>query len=138
MKECEQVERTRQRIIAERARIISTRVGSSGATSSVNLPGVGPSMVNNNTGNNRQQIMSASPSQPSISGYSNNQPVQPHASPFMPRPQVFGVGPRLPLAAIQSSSSNPSNVMFNASGNTQPTHNHPMLRPVHGTSSGLG
>ncbi|XP_060673368.1 SWI/SNF complex subunit SWI3C isoform X2 [Ziziphus jujuba] len=138
MKECEQVERTRQRIIAERGRILSTRVGSSGGTSTVNLPGVGPSMVNNNTGNSRQQIMSASPSQPSISGYSNNQTIQPQVSPFMPRQSMFGLGPRLPLAAIQSSSSNPTNVMFNASGNTQPTHNHPMLRPVHGTSSGLG
>ncbi|KAK8681773.1 hypothetical protein V6N13_054175 [Hibiscus sabdariffa] len=30
--------------------------------------------------NNRQQVMSTSPSQPSISGYSNNQPVHPHMS----------------------------------------------------------
>lgn len=144
MKECEQVERTRHRIISERARLLSSRVGSTaGGTSSVNnLPGgVGPSVVNNNAGNGRQQVMSPSPSsssQPSISGYSNNQqPPQPHM-PFVPRQPMFGLGPRLPLTAIQPSSSNPSNVMFNAAGNAQPTLGHPMLRPVHGTSSGLG
>ena len=135
MKECEQVERTRQRIAAERARMISARFGSAGATSPMILPGVGPSMVNNNTSNNRQQIISASPSQPSIPGYNNNQPVHPHM-PFMPRQQMFGMGPRLPMSAIQQSPT--SNVMFNSSGNVQPTLNQPMLRPVSGTSSSLG
>ncbi|KAL4596190.1 hypothetical protein ACB092_12G146700 [Castanea dentata] len=134
-KECEQVERTRQRIAAERARMISARFGSAGATSPMILPGVGPSMVNNNTSNNRQQIISASPSQPSIPGYNNNQPVHPHM-PFMPRQQMFGMGPRLPMSAIQQSPT--SNVMFNSSGNVQPTLNQPMLRPVSGTSSSLG
>ncbi|KAK9993675.1 hypothetical protein SO802_023378 [Lithocarpus litseifolius] len=99
------------------------------------LPGVGPSMVDNNTSNNRQQIISASPSQPSIPGYNNNQPVHPHM-PFMPRQQMFGMGPRLPMSAIQQSPT--SNVMFNSSGNVQPTLNQPMLRPVSGTSSSLG
>ena len=47
MKECEQVERTRQRIAAECARMISARFGSAGVTSPMSLPGVGPSMVNN-------------------------------------------------------------------------------------------
>ncbi|KAL4596193.1 hypothetical protein ACB092_12G147000 [Castanea dentata] len=135
MKECEQVERTRQRIAAERARMISARFGSAGATSPMILPGVGPSMVNNNNSNNRQQIISASPSQPSIPGYNNNQPVHPHM-PFMPRQQMFGMGPRLPMSAIQQSPT--SNVMFNSSGNVQPTLNQPMLRPVSGTSSSLG
>ena len=102
MKECEQVERTRQRIAAERARMISARFGSAGATSPMSLPGVGPSMVNNNTSNNRQQIISASPSQPSIPGYNNNQPVHPHM-PIMPWQQMFGMGPRLPVSAIQQS-----------------------------------
>uniref|UniRef100_A0A2N9F1I2 SMARCC C-terminal domain-containing protein n=1 Tax=Fagus sylvatica TaxID=28930 RepID=A0A2N9F1I2_FAGSY len=135
MKECEQVERTRQRIAAERARMISARFGSAGVTSPMSLPGVGPSMVNNNASNNRQQMISASPSQPSIPGYNNNQPVHPHM-PFMPRQQMFGLGPRLPMSAIQQSST--PNVMFNTSGNVQPTLNHPMLRPVSGTSSSLG
>lgn len=138
MKECEQVERARQRFAAERARIISTRFGPTGVTSPMNLPGVAPALVSNNTGNNRQQIISASPSQPSISGYGNNQQMHPHMS-FMPRQPMFSFGPRLPLAAIQPSSSTPSpNAMFNNSGNSQPTLNHPMMRPVSGTSSGLG
>jgi SWI/SNF related-matrix-associated actin-dependent regulator of chromatin subfamily C len=136
MKECEQVERTRQRIAADRGRLISARCGPAGVTSPMSVPGVGPSMVNNNTSNNRQQIASAPPSQPSIPGYGNNQQVHPHM-PFMQRQQMFGLGPRLPIAAIQQSSAG-SNVMFNASGNAQPTMNHPILRPVSGTNSGLG
>ncbi|XP_062158356.1 SWI/SNF complex subunit SWI3C isoform X2 [Alnus glutinosa] len=135
MKECEQVEKTRQRIAAERARLISARCGPAGVTSPMGVPGAGPSMVNNNA-SNRQQIVSAPPSQPSIPGYGNNQTVHPHM-PFMQRQQMFGLGPRLPMAAIQQSSA-ASNVMFNASGNAQPTLNHPMLRPVSGTNSGLG
>lgn len=141
MKECEQVERQRQRLFAERARYMATRMGAAGVSSPMNPQAAGPSMANNNTGNNnRQQVMSASPSQPSISGYNNtNQPQQVHPHvPFMPRQPMFGLGPRLPLSALQPSSSAPSNAMFNASGNAQPSMNHPMLRPVHGTSSGLG
>ncbi|TQD90855.1 hypothetical protein C1H46_023578 [Malus baccata] len=135
MKECEQVEKTRQRMVSERARIMSTQFGPAGA-SPMSLAGVGSSMSNNNVGNNRQQIMSPSASQPSISGYSNNQPVNPHM-PFVPRQSMQGLGPRMPLTSIQPSSS-AQNAMFNATGAAQPTLNHPMLRPVPGTSSGLG
>ncbi|GAV85910.1 Myb_DNA-binding domain-containing protein/SWIRM domain-containing protein [Cephalotus follicularis] len=138
MKECEQVERARQRFAAERARVVSARFGPPGVASQMNLPGVSPSIVNNNFGNNRQPGMAASPSQPSISGYSNNQTAQPQM-PFMPpRQSMFTSGPRHPLGAMQASSSAPSNVMFNAPGNSQPAFNHPMLRSVSGTSSGLG
>ncbi|KAI4307245.1 hypothetical protein L6164_030451 [Bauhinia variegata] len=137
MKECEQVERARQRFAAERSRVISTRLGTGGATPPMNVSGVGPSMVNNN-GNSRPQMMSGSPSQPSISGYGNSQPVQvhPHMS-FVPRPTMFGLGQRLPLSMIQQSQTT-SNAMFSAPGNVQPTSNHPLLRPVSGTNSGLG
>ncbi|EEF42121.1 DNA binding protein, putative [Ricinus communis] len=139
MRECEQVEKTRQRFAAERARILSTRIGPAGATSQMSLAGVTPSMGNNNIGSSRQQVMPTSSSQPSISGYGNNQQVHPHMS-FMQRGQpqpMFPVGPRLPLAAIQPSSSAPSNIMYNASGNSQPSLNQ-MLRSVSGPSSGLG
>ncbi|XP_012078282.1 SWI/SNF complex subunit SWI3C isoform X2 [Jatropha curcas] len=138
MRECEQVEKTRQRFAAERARMMSTRIGPAGSTSQMNLAGVGPSMVNNNISSNRQQVMPPS-SQPNISGYGNNQQVHPHVS-FMQRGQqqpMFPLGPRLPLAAIQPSSSAPSNVMFNASGSSQPSLNQ-MLRSVSGPSSSLG
>lgn len=136
MKECEQVERTRQRIAAERARLISARCGPAGITSPMSVPAAGPSMVNNNTSNNRQQIVSAPPSQPNVPGYGNNQQVHPQL-PFMQRQQMFGLGQRMPMAAMQQSSA-ASNVMFNASGNTQSSLNHPMLRPVSGANSGLG
>ncbi|XVF64511.1 hypothetical protein PTKIN_Ptkin09bG0175300 [Pterospermum kingtungense] len=134
MKECEQVEKARQRFAAERARIVSARFGPTGVTSQVSLPGVGSP---NSIGNNRQQVMSASPSQPSVSAYGSNQSVHPHM-PFMPRQPTFPMGPRLPLTAMQASTSAPPNVMFNSPGNTQPTLNHPLMRSVSGTSSGLG
>jgi len=134
MKECEQLERTKQRFAAERSRVISARLGTAGATPTMAASGVGPSMASN--GNNRQQMISASPSQPSISGYGSNQSLHPHMS-FAPRPSMFGLGQRLPLSMIQQSQS-PSTAMFNAPSNVQPTSNHPLLRPVSGTNSGLG
>lgn len=135
MKECEQVERAKQRFAAERTRVISARFGTAGTTPAMNASGVGPSMASN--GNNRQQMISASPSQPSISGYGNNQPVHPHMS-FAQRPSMFGLGQRLPLSMIQQSQSASSAPMFNAPSNVQPGTNHPLLRPVSGTNSGLG
>ncbi|KAF8405697.1 hypothetical protein HHK36_007774 [Tetracentron sinense] len=138
MKECEQVERMRQRLAAERARIISTRFGPSGATTPTSLPGVGTAVVNNNAGNNRQQVIPTSLSQTNISGYSNNQPSHPHMS-FMPRQPMFGYGQRLPLSALHTSSSAPpANVMFTAPGNASPNLSHPMLRPVSGTNTNVG
>ncbi|XP_050208575.1 SWI/SNF complex subunit SWI3C [Mercurialis annua] len=147
MRECEQVEKTRQRFAAERARVLSTRIGPAGsAGSQMNQAGISPSMANNNMSSSRQQIMPPSSSQPSISAYGNNQQLHPHMSYMQqrgqqqqqPQPQsMFPLGPRLPLAAIQPSSSAPSNVMFNASGNSQPSLNQ-MLRSVSRPSSGLG
>ncbi|KAA8538424.1 hypothetical protein F0562_028030 [Nyssa sinensis] len=128
MKECEQVERARLRIAAERARMISTQFGTAGVASSMSLPGVGPAMVNS-TGTNRQQVVSGSPSQPFISGYGNNQPIHPHMS-FMPRQPIYGLGPRQPLSSINSSSSAPPNVTFNAAANAQSALSNQMLRPV--------
>ena len=136
MKECDQVDKTRQRFAAERSRVLSARIGTGGATPPMNVVGAGSSMVNSNS-NSRQQMISTSSSQPSISGYGNSQPVHPHAS-FVPRPSVFGLGQRLPLSMIQQSQSASSNPGFNAPGNVQPNTNHPLLRPVSGTNSGLG
>ncbi|KAJ8762768.1 hypothetical protein K2173_022897 [Erythroxylum novogranatense] len=139
MRECEQVEKARQRYAAERARILPTRVGTGGVTSQMNVAGPVPSMLNTNIGSNRHQGMPASSSQPSISGHNNVQQVHPHM-PFVQRGQpqsMFPLGQRLPLSAIQPSSSSPSNAMFSASGNSQPSLNQ-MLRSVSGPSSGLG
>ncbi|KAK6938377.1 SANT/Myb domain, partial [Dillenia turbinata] len=116
MKECEQVERARQRLAAERVRIISTRFGSTAVSSPMNLPAVGPAVVNNNAMNSRQQVISAAPTQPSIPVYGNNQMAHPQM-PFMPRQPMYTYGPRLPLSAINPSTSGPSNAVFNSPGN---------------------
>ncbi|OVA14634.1 SANT/Myb domain [Macleaya cordata] len=113
MKECENVERTRRRFAAERARLLSTQFGPAGTTTSSTIPGA----VANNAVNDRQQIISATPPlHTNISGYSNNQP-SPHMS-FMQRQPMFAYGPRLPLSAIHppssASSSSAANVMFTA------------------------
>lgn len=135
MKECDQMEKTRQRLAAERSRLLSAWLGSGVAT---NTPGVGPSTVNNNNGNSRPQMAFGSPSQPSVSGYPSGQPVHQHMS-FVPRPSMFGgLGQRLPLSMIQQPQSTSTNPMFKAPGNVQSSTNHPLLRPVSGTNSGLG
>lgn len=112
IKECEQLERARQRVSSERALILSSQFGPAGATRPMGLPGVGPSMINNNPGPSRQQ---GSPAQPFISGFPGNQAMHPQQS-------MFGMGPRLPLSAINPSSSSAS---------------HPLLRPVSGSRSGF-
>ncbi|KAK3023061.1 hypothetical protein RJ639_044777 [Escallonia herrerae] len=135
MKECEQVERARQRIASERALMTSSQLGSAGVSRPTGLPSVNPASASNNSGNNRQQV-SVSPSQPFISGYSNNQSMHPHMS-LMPQQPMYGLGPRLPLSAIHPSSSASPNIMFNAAANARSTVTHPMLRPVSGTRTGL-
>ncbi|CDP10951.1 unnamed protein product [Coffea canephora] len=135
MRECEQMERTRQRIAAERNVILSAHLGSSGLSRPMGPPSVGQAMVNSNVGNNRQQV-SNSP-QPFISGFGSNQPIHPHMSLMSQQQSMYGIGPRLPLSAIQPSSSSP-NVMFNPAATSQAALNHPMLRPVSGSKSGLG
>lgn len=118
MKECEQVERARQRIAAERA-LMSSQFGPAGVSRPTGLPGIGPAVANINSGSNsRQQVVSSSPAQPFISGYGNNQPIHPHMSQQQPM-YGHGLGPRLPLTAINPSSSAVA---------------HPMLRPVSGSS----
>lgn len=138
MRECEQVEKTRLRFVAEHARFLAMRNGPPMSASQMNIAGVSPSMVNNNVGSNRQQVMPTTSSQPSVSGYGNNQQAHPRM-PFMqlgqPQP-MLPLGPRQPLTAMQPSSSVPSNAMFNASGNSQSSLNQ-MLRSVSGRSSGL-
>ncbi|KAG5544139.1 hypothetical protein RHGRI_016774 [Rhododendron griersonianum] len=135
MKECEQVEKARQRIANERTRTVSAQMGPAGVSSSMNPPGVGPSMVTNSL-NNRQPIITGSPSQPFISGFGSNQQMHPQ---FMARQQMYGLGPRLPLSALHPSTSLAPNVLFNAVANAQPSSvSHPMLKNVSGASSSLG
>lgn len=123
MKECEQVERVKQRIAAERAALISAHFGSGGVTRPASLPAIGPALIQNNTANTRQQIISDGPSQPYM-GYTNSRPVHPHGSPMSQQP-AYGLGPRMPLSAINASSASPSSTT------------RTMSRPVSGARSGL-
>ncbi|GKB87640.1 hypothetical protein Tco_0959912 [Tanacetum coccineum] len=68
----------------------------------------------NNPGPSRQQVTGSSAQQPFISGFPTNQPMHPQMS----QQSMFGLGPRLPLSAINPSSSSGA---------------HPMLRPVSGS-----
>ncbi|KAJ8563616.1 hypothetical protein K7X08_032068 [Anisodus acutangulus] len=135
MKECEQLERTRQRFAAERARMMTTQPGSVRVSRPMGVSGDGAAVVSN-TGNSRQQVVSGPPQQNFISGYGNNQQQMHPQMSFMPQQGMYGFGPRLPLSAIHPSSSTPG--MFNAPASSQPSLSHSMLRPVSGTKSGLG
>ncbi|KAL8141230.1 hypothetical protein V2J09_007251, partial [Rumex salicifolius] len=141
MKECEQVEKTRQRFALERARYMGPQFGSPGVSSPVSHPGVSPSMVNTNnlTGNRPTQLISPSPSsQPSMSGY--NQMNHPNM-PFMPRQPMYPYGPR-PMMQQQQQQPSPSsqspNSMFSPQGSGQSPLSRPMVRPLPGSSSSLG
>ncbi|KAM3308739.1 SWI/SNF complex subunit SWI3C [Capsicum chacoense] len=133
MKECEQLERTRQRFTAERSRMIS-QPGSIRVSRPVGVSGAGAAVVSN-AGNSRQQQVVSAPQQGFVSGYGNQQQMHPQMS-FLQQQGMYGFGPRLPLSAIHPSSSTPG--MFNASASSQPALSHSMLRPVSGTKSGLG
>lgn len=143
MRECEQMERTRQRIAAERSLMMSGQFGSSGGPRPMGLPSVSNTMMNNNSaGNSRQPQQVQSSQQSFVSGYGNNQPIHPHILQQQQQQQqhpqnMYGLGPRLPLSAIHPSSS-ASNTIFNPTSNSQPSLGHPMLRPLSGTKSGLG
>lgn len=135
MKECEQVERTRQRIAAERTRVISTRFGPTGAAAQ---PGAAAANSSSNINNNIRPVIPASAAQANISAYNNNQPTHPHMS-FMPRQPMFSFGPRLPLSVIHPSSSTPSaTVMYPSAPSNAPALSHPMLRPVSGSNTNVG
>ncbi|GER40320.1 SWI/SNF complex subunit SWI3C [Striga asiatica] len=133
MKECEQMERTRQRIAAERALMMSAQFGSnSGLAQPTSLPGISNLMVHNNTSGNSRQVSGPQPS--FLSGYGNSQQMHPQMS------MMYGLGPRLPLSAIHPPPSTTSNAMFGSPSNSQQSlGHHPMIRPsLSGTKSGLG
>ncbi|CAF2256225.1 unnamed protein product [Brassica napus] len=161
MKECEQVEKTRQRFAAERARMLSARFGSAGGiapqANSNNLQGMSLSTGGGNSINTllqqqlQQQQVSAGSSQPSmIPGFSNNPQVHAQMQ-FMARQQqqqAFSFGPRLPLNAIQTNAGSTAspNVMFGlnnpaggaAASINQTSFSNPMVRSSTGSGSGSG
>ncbi|GKC05920.1 reverse transcriptase domain-containing protein [Tanacetum coccineum] len=103
IKECEQLERGRQRVTAERGLLLNPQFG----TRPTGLPGVGPSMVKN-PGPSCQQVTGSSAQQPFILGFPTNQPMHPQMS----QQSMFGLGPRLPLSAINLSSLSGVNLLY--------------------------
>jgi SWI/SNF related-matrix-associated actin-dependent regulator of chromatin subfamily C len=141
LKECEQVERVRQRISADRARMRSALLGSTG------MPGSSSTMPSN-PASMSPRPMGVPGSMPQASmpaTYANN--MQGHGHPQMPqmpfmhqRPQMLSFGPRLPLSAIQTQPSpQASNIMFNSGmpSSVAPNH-HQLLRSSSGNNSSAG
>ncbi|XP_019099134.1 PREDICTED: LOW QUALITY PROTEIN: SWI/SNF complex subunit SWI3C-like [Camelina sativa] len=161
MKECEQVEKTRQRFAAERVRMLSARFGSPGGIppqTNNNLQGMSLSTGSNNINTllQQQQQVSATTQPSIIPGFSNNPQVHAQMQ-FMARQQqqqqqAFSFGPRLPLNAIQTNAGSTAspNVMFGnnqlnnpagaggAASINQPSFSHPMVRSSTGSGSGSG
>lgn len=135
MRECEQMERTRQRIAAERNLMATTQFGF-GVQRPKGLPGVASAGANNAPSRPQQ---APAPQQPFMGGFGNNQQVHPHMS-LMQQPGMYGLSPRMPLPNRPSPSTSNANAnpMFNPGSNAQPLSGHPMHRPASGGKSNLG
>uniref|UniRef100_A0A0E0F330 SWIRM domain-containing protein n=1 Tax=Oryza meridionalis TaxID=40149 RepID=A0A0E0F330_9ORYZ len=147
LKECEQVERIRQRIASDRVRIVSTRLASPGNS----LPGGSTSTMSSNPMSMSPRPMGVPGSMPQSSmpaPFANN--MQGHGHPQMAflqqqqqqqqRQQMLSFGPRLPLSAIQTQPSpQTSNIMFNPGmpNSVTPNH-HQLLRSSSGNNSSVG
>nr|CAD1842039.1 unnamed protein product [Ananas comosus var. bracteatus] len=144
LKECDQVERVRQRLSAERVRMMSARSGFPGSAFPPQQPAAAAAAAGAANSNPNPH-----PRQPPIPGsvgptnipnpYGNNlaghSPIQ-----FMQRQQMLSFGPRLPLSAIQPSPSASSpNVMFNSGmpANSMNPNHHPLLRSASGNNSNV-
>jgi len=145
LKECEQVERVRQRISAERVRMRSALLGPTGS----GLPGGSSTMPSNPAGMSPRPVgVPGSMPQTSMPAtYANNMQGLGHPQmPQMPflhqRPQMLSFGPRLPLSAIQTQPSpEASNIMFNSGmpNSIAPSPNHhQLLRSSSGNNSSAG
>lgn len=145
LKESERFELMRQQLAAQRIRILSTRLPSSGGT----LPGGGSTvaMVSNpmnQAAGLRPPMMQGSMPQPSMPAmYANHMQGHPQmAALLQQRQQMLSFGPRLPLSAIHPgtpSSSAPS-MMFNPGmPNSSAPNHHSLLRPPSsGNNSNVG
>lgn len=148
MKECEQVEKTRQRLSTERVRMISSRFGPAAGTPMPAAAGpaaaAAAASVSTIPSNSRSPAMPASVAQATISPatFANNiqAATHPHMQFMQRQQQMFGFGPRLPLSAIHPSTSAPvPNVMPNApASNASTSNHHPFLRSSSGNNSNIG
>ncbi|XP_062182515.1 SWI/SNF complex subunit SWI3C homolog [Phragmites australis] len=141
LKECEQVERVRQRISADRVRMRSALLGATGSS----LPGGSSTMPSNPASiNPRPVAVPGSMPQASMSAaYTNSMQGQGQGHPQMPflhqRQQMLSLGPRLPLSAIQTQPSAQASNIFNSGtpSSVAPNH-HQLLRSSSGNNSSVG
>ncbi|XP_051180651.1 SWI/SNF complex subunit SWI3C homolog [Lolium perenne] len=145
LKECEQVERARQRISAGRIQVMSGRLNHTGTR--LPKPNGGSSTVASNPVNISPRPVgkpgsTAEATRPASS--TNIMHGQGHPQmPFLQRqPQMLSFGPRSPLSANQTQpSAQASNIMFSSAAmpnSITPSHNHQLLRSSSGNNSSLG
>ncbi|KAK3119437.1 hypothetical protein QOZ80_9AG0670540 [Eleusine coracana subsp. coracana] len=145
LKECEQVERARQRISADRVQRRSVLLGATGTS----LPGsTMPSNLSNPVSMNPRPVAvpGSMPQTSMPAAYTSNMQAQGQGQghPQMPflhqRQQMLSFGPRLPLSAIQTQpSTQATNIMFNSGmpNSVTPSH-HQLLRSSSGNNSSGG
>ncbi|XP_047087902.1 SWI/SNF complex subunit SWI3C homolog [Lolium rigidum] len=141
LKECEQVDRARQRISAGRIQVMSGRLNPMGAS----LPNGSSRTTASNPINMspRPVTMPGSTAEATRPASSANI-MQGQGHPQMPllqrQPQMLSFGPRSPLSAIQTQpSAQASNIMFSSAAMPNSvTHNHQLLRSSSGNNSSLG
>ncbi|XP_051138278.1 SWI/SNF complex subunit SWI3C-like isoform X2 [Andrographis paniculata] len=134
MRECEQMERARQRIASERELLASSQFGYGGVPRPLGTPGVAATAtMNTSAGNSRQPQQVPGSQQPFMGGYGNNQPMHPHLA-LMQQPGAVSLAARMPMSTRQPSpSSASSSGMFNPASTLQSIPGHPssgLVRPV--------
>lgn len=142
LKECEQVERARQRISA--GRIQAMRACSN--PPEISLPTSGSSTMSSNPTNvsPRPLAMPCSMVEATVpAAYANNMHGHPQMQFLQQRPQMLSFGPRLPFSSIQTQpAAQASNIMFSSGAmpsSVTPSHHHQLLRSSSsGNNSTLG
>ncbi|KAM0861422.1 hypothetical protein ACQ4PT_045906 [Festuca glaucescens] len=141
LKECEQVDRARQRISAGRIQVMSGRLNPTGTS----LPNGGSRTTSSNPINMspRPVAMPGSTAEATRPASSTNI-IQGQGHPQMSflqrQPQMLSFGHRSPLSAVQTQpSAQASNIMFSSTAMPNSvTHNHQLLRSSSGNNSSLG
>ncbi|KAK8958821.1 SWI/SNF complex subunit SWI3C [Platanthera guangdongensis] len=136
LKECEQVERTRQRYSADRVRIMSACFAPLGSTTRAasSIPPAGSLAASTGSANLRPAVIPVTGGQ--APAFGNNLP-HPHSQ-FIQQQQLFSFGPRLPLSAIHPASSGSAQGMNFNSGMANTTNHQPLLRSSSGNNSNIG
>lgn len=132
LKECEQAERMRQRLSAERIRMMSSRFGASpnnvpsspGETAPA-APAVAATAMGVNPIPGQPPMVAPATGQASFGSNLNPSHRQ---MPLMQRQQMFGLGPRLPLSAIHPAPASQNAGFNSAIPNSSTPNHHPLSR----------